>query len=63
VRDEAAEGVIEQMGEPGLADRADADRGHRVADLAGRDVLVDVIGLAQRQLRSAPALLRGELEA
>ena len=42
VAERAAERALEEVGERGLAERADADRGHRDPDLDGRDVLVDV---------------------
>ena len=50
------------MGDRRLAERADADRGHRDPDLAGGDVVADLVELVQRQRRAAGALLGQRLE-
>ena len=57
---EAAEDRLEQLGQRGLAEEADADRGHRDPDLAGRERLVDLVELLDDRLGAALAFL-GEL--
>ena len=42
-------GVLEQAGDGRLAHEADAQRGHRDAELAGRQVLVDALELQRRR--------------
>ena len=63
VRERAAEGSFQRARERRRAERADRDRGHRDADLHGRDVLVDVLELAQRQRGAAGAFLGMQLQA
>jgi hypothetical protein len=46
VAEHLAERILEQRRERGLAEEADADRGHRDAQLAGRQVAVDRVELA-----------------
>ena len=57
---EAAEDRLDQLGDSGLAEEADADRGHRDPELAGREVLVDLVELLEHRGRS-PVALTGEL--
>ena len=59
---EAAEDRFEQMGERGLAEEADAERGDRDPDLAGGDELVDPVELFERPRRPAHALVAHLLE-
>jgi hypothetical protein len=60
VREPAREQRLDQVRERGLAEEPDPDRGHRDPDLAGREVLVDVVELPQHPIRAA-APLGGEL--
>ena len=57
---EAAEDRLEQLRQRGLAEEADADRGHRDPDLAGGERLVDLVELLDHGLGAAFAFL-GEL--
>ena len=57
-----AEDRLEQVRNHGLAHGTDTDRGERDADLAGRDVLVDVVDLLEREGGAAEALLPRGLE-
>ena len=57
---EAAEDRLEQLRQRGLAEEADADRGHRDPDLAGGERLVDRVELLDHRLGAALAFL-GEL--
>ncbi len=57
-----AEHRLERVGDRRLAERADADRGHRDPDLAGRDVLVDPVDLGQGERRPARSALPRRLE-
>ena len=57
---EAAEDRLEQLRQRGLAEEADADRGHRDPDLAGGERLVDLVELLDDGLGAALAFL-GEL--
>ena len=54
----AAEQRLEQVRDRRLAERADADRGHRDPDLAGGDVVADVVELASAS--RAPRALLGQ---
>src|SRR3954453_12416232 len=58
-----AEDRLERLGEDRLAERADADRGHRDPDLDGRDVVADLVDLVQGELGAAQALVAHGLEA
>ena len=57
---EALERGLEQRGDRGLAEEADAQRGERDAELAGREVLAEVVELLDDEAR-APVTLLGEL--
>ena len=50
------------VGERRLAEEPDSDRGHRDPDLAGRQVLVDVVELVQDLGRAPLTLLRERLD-
>ena len=63
VADDVAEPAFEDGRQRGLAEGADADRGHRHPDLHGRDVLVDVAQLLQRERRPARAFLAHDLQS
>jgi hypothetical protein len=52
--------TLQGVGDGRLAERADADRGHRDPDLAGRDIGGDVVELGQGQT-STPHPLLGHL--
>ena len=54
---EAAEDRLEQHRQRGLAEEADADRGHRDPDLAGGERLVDLVELLDHLLGAAFAFL------
>ncbi len=54
---EAAEDRFEQHRQRGLAEEADADRGHRDADLTGGERLVDLVELLDHRLGAAFAFL------
>jgi hypothetical protein len=56
----ATEQRLHQVGDGGLAEEADAQGGERDAELAGRQVLGDVVQLLEHEARAAGALL-GEL--
>ena len=60
---DAAEYRLEQGGDGGLAEEAEADRGERDPDLRGGQVLVDVVHLVERELCAARPLLRRLLHA
>jgi len=62
VADRVAERILQQAGDRRLAQEADAQRGHRDAELAGRQVLVDAIDLAQHQGGTAHAVVAHLLE-
>ena len=49
VRDRLAQRLLDQAGDGRLAEEADSQRGHRDAQLAGRQVLVDVVDLVRGQ--------------
>ncbi len=57
VADPAVERRLDQLRDRGLAEEADRQRGERDPDLRGRDVLVDVIELLERDLRPPVALV------
>ena len=59
---EAAEDRLEQLRQRGLAEEADADRGHRDPDLAGGERLVDLVELLEHGLGAAVAFLGQLLE-
>jgi hypothetical protein len=60
VRDRRAERVLEQRRDRRLAQEADSQRGHGDAELAGGEVLVDVLDLLEDE-RGAPAALVAQL--
>ena len=57
-----AERLLEQLGDGRLAEEADAERGHRDPELAGGQVLVDVVELLERERGAADALVAHLLE-
>ncbi len=57
VRDAVAEEVLEDRGDRRLAEEADAQRGQRDAQLAGREVAREIVELRQHQPRALDALL------
>ena len=59
----AVEPRLEQVDERLLAEEADADRGHRDPDLAGRERLVDRLDLLERLLGPGLALGGERLDA
>src|SRR6185312_9767688 len=63
VRDRRAERVLEQLRDRGLAEEADAQRGHRDAELARRQVLVDVLDLLEDERGAAATLVAQLLDA
>ena len=63
VAETVAEQGLEQVGDGRLAEGADADRGHRDPDLAGGDVVADLLQLPERHPRPALALLGHRLQA
>jgi hypothetical protein len=56
VRDALAEGVLEQLGDRGLTEEADAQRRERDAELAGRQVAAHVVHDLRREGGAALAL-------
>jgi hypothetical protein len=54
---EGAEDRLDQRRDSGLAEKADADRGHRDPDLARRQVLVDTVEFLESDPRATAALL------
>src|SRR4051794_16337 len=59
---QAAEDRLYQLGDRGLAEKADADRGHGDADLAGGERLVDVLDLVEHLARALLALAGERLD-
>ena len=57
---EAPERGLEEVGDRGLAEEADAQRGERDAELAGREVLAEVVELLDDE-PGAAVTLGGEL--
>ena len=57
-----AERLLEQRGDRRLAEEADAERGHRDAELAGGQVLVDLVDLLERERGAAHAVVAHLLE-
>ena len=62
VPDRAPQDRLEHVRDRGLAERADADRGHRDPDLTGRDVIADVVYLSERQASTTRPLLGQRLQ-
>ena len=62
VAERVAEQRLEHVGDRRLAQGSDADRGHRDPDLAGGDVVADVLALRQCEAGPAGALLGQRLE-
>ena len=58
----AAQQRLEHMGDRRLAQGADADRRHRDPDLAGGDVVADVVYLLERQPGASRPFVRERLE-
>jgi hypothetical protein len=56
VREGPAEQGLDQVGERGLAEKSDPDRGHGDPHLAGREVLVDPVDLVEHPPGAALAL-------
>ena len=63
MRHAVAEQVLEQARDRRLAEEADAERGHRDAELAGRQVLVDAVDLREHERGAAAALVAHLLDA
>ena len=63
VPETVAEQGLEDVGDGRLAESTDADRGHRDPDLAGGDVVADLLELHQRHPRPALAVLGHRLQA
>ena len=57
MRDALAEDVLEDRGDRGLAEEADAQRGQRDAQLAGGQVAGEVVELREHEARALDALL------
>jgi len=60
--DGVSERSLEQVRDRRFAERADGDRGHRDPNLAGRDVVADLLELLEGEARAARALLGKRLQ-
>jgi hypothetical protein len=60
---ETLEGRLDELGDGGLAEEADAQRGERDPELAGREVLAELVELAHDERRAPVALLGHVLDA